>query len=191
MIEKYRKIFEGESFLRENKVTSMNEKQLFDGGGKGRILPLITDAVKRYDAIRVLDYGCGFGNDWHMPLVPKNGRKVTTPEFIGEKLVGFHKYDPAHPLYDGDPPGIFNLVICTDVLEHVPINDMPGVLKHIRSKCTKDATVLISIPTIPSKNAFLDGENMHCTLLSKEEWYKLFNMYLQVNVILNLYESKT
>jgi 2-polyprenyl-3-methyl-5-hydroxy-6-metoxy-1,4-benzoquinol methylase len=187
-IQKYRRLFEGKSFLRENKETSMNEKQLFDGGGKGRILPLIKDVIKKYDAIRVLDYGCGYGNDWHMPLVPNgDSDKITTPQLFGEKLVGFHRYDPAYELYSADPPGLFNVIICTDVMEHVPMEDIPEVLKHIRSKCTTDGIVLFSIPTIPSKNAFLDGENMHCTIMDGQEWKKIINKYLKRNVIINAY----
>lgn len=187
-IQKYRRLFDGKSFLRENKETSMKEKQVFDGGGKQRILPLIKQSIEKYDAIRVLDYGCGYGNDWHMRLVPDGkGKKITTPELFGEKLVGFHRYDPAYHLYSADPPGLFNLIICTDVMEHVLMKDIPEVLKHIQSKCTTDGTVLFSIPTKPSKNAFLDGENMHCTVMNAQEWKATIGKYLKRNTIINAY----
>lgn len=186
-IQKYKKIFEGESFLRENKETSMNEKQLFDGGGKQRILPLIKQTIEKYNAIRVLDYGCGYGNDWHMRLIPKGNDRICTPQLFGEKLVGFHRYDPAYEIYSADPPGLFNLIICTDVMEHVLIEDIPEVLKHIESKCTTDGTVLFSIPTVLSKNAFLDGENMHCTIMSPQEWKEIIGKHLNRNNIINVY----
>ena len=66
---------------------------------------------------RVLDYGCGQSRliDWL--------GKVNDTEAV--------RYDPAIPDYATKPTGKFDAAVCTDVLEHIPEEDVVDFLKNV------------------------------------------------------------
>jgi len=118
----------------------------------------------------ILDYGCGTAVHWTKRVV--DGKSLT--EILGDKLVGFRRYDPYHEPFSSKPTGKYDIVICSDVMEHVPIDDVSGVLRDINGYINK-GLALFTISTKPSKNSFISGENIHITLLPKDEWIKILD----------------
>jgi len=108
-------------------------------------------------------------------------------EYLGPNLGGFYRYDPFHPIYKMRPPVVADAVIVCDVLEHIPIKELPDVLKDIKKFTHVDGKVFITIPSQPAKCTFMDGENMHCTLMSHKKWKSILTQNirrkLQVNYI--------
>ena len=82
---------------------------------------IIVKLLLEYPEIKtILDYGCGSGSlrDW-----------------VEEKGITDRKwtlYDPGVPIYKQEPVGKFDLVITTDVLEHVEEIMLNKVLAHLR-----------------------------------------------------------
>lgn len=100
-----------------------------------------------------LDYGCGKGI-----LADQITRS-------GVSICG--KFDPAIPEYDRLPPDSFDVVINTDVLEHIPEIEIPHFLGGLRSVSNN----AIIIPHLAKARQILpNGENAHCTIKSPEEW---------------------
>jgi 2-polyprenyl-3-methyl-5-hydroxy-6-metoxy-1,4-benzoquinol methylase len=64
----------------------------------------------------VLDYGCGKG--------------VLADQLNKLKHISCEKYDPAIPDYDVRPKKVFDCLINTDVLEHIPEDELDGTLKY-------------------------------------------------------------
>lgn len=104
---------------------------------------------EQYGCATVLDYGAGQGT-----------LAAALPFPIAE-------YDPAIEGKEGDPEPV-DLVVCTDVLEHIEPEHLDTVLKHLHSKAKKAA--LIAIATRPAVKCLADGRNAHLIIESAEWW---------------------
>lgn len=115
----------------------------------------IAKAVLELNPRSILDYGCGRGD-----LVAHFWND-------GERRIA--KYDPAIPQFKEMPDGDFELVLCTDVMEHILIADVDRVFREIRGK-SRNAIFTISLR--PARARLPDGRNAHVTLLSGSEWLR-------------------
>ncbi len=100
---------------------------------------------------RILDYGCGRGQLWHLFATP------------GVEIV---RYDPAVPEISKKPEGTFDLVINTDVMEHIPEKDVDEVLADIRQY---SPNVYFGI-NMGVAERFPDGTTQHCTIKPAAWW---------------------
>ena len=103
----------------------------------------------------LLDYGCGKGN------VFKNIQKKFP-------LIDCRGYDPGVPEYAVMPEIPAELVICTDVLEHIEPELIANVLKHIESLTLKTAYLIID--TLPAQKNLPDGRNAHLIIENQDWW---------------------
>lgn len=102
--------------------------------------------ASRYHTGTALDYGCG---------------KATLD------LPGIKRYDPAIKGMDKAPEPA-DLVVCTDVLEHVEPEFLDNVLDDLR-RVTKDV-LLVAVSTKPAKKVLPDGRNAHLIVKPAEWW---------------------
>jgi len=97
----------------------------------------IKDLVVRYRAKTILDYGCGKGLQYKEPLpYASEDNWQTFDEYLG---VTVYKYDPCVPEHFTLPPvgTKFDGVICTQVLNSIPDDDMTWVRELMESYATK------------------------------------------------------
>jgi len=142
------------------------------GGSLEDQLPRLMN-LARYSNIRTaIDYGCG--------------KAITHDKFNVKRLLKLEEvtlYDPAVLKYSAYPSKPADLVICTDVLEHVPEHLVDDVLADISSLALK--AVYLTISTAPARKTFKDGDNLHLTQKPLSWWHKkIANMpvYTIVNV---------
>lgn len=188
-IDKYKEIYANKTFERDGRSVNYSENRIFDGAGTKRILGYINAEKEKRDFFSVLDYGCGSADHWFSTKLQDEvtSQKQNMVQWLGSKLTAFHLYDPAHPVYSRPSSDKYDIIICTDVMEHVPENELVEVLQDIKFYCYYNSTVIFSIPLNESRNCFADGENMHCTIKTKDEWEKLIKSILKCNVIVNCY----
>lgn len=124
-------------------------------GGRGdKWAPVVIDLAKRYDAKTILDYGCGQGTL----------RQSIKGELPGRKIID---YDPA--IKGKDRTAVrCDLVICTDVLEHVEPEKLPIVVSHLFKLSVK--ALFLVIATRPSNKYLSDGRNAHL-IIEPDEWW--------------------
>lgn len=103
----------------------------------------------------VLDYGCG-----------KGLLKQAIQELDPASAAVVREYDPAIPGKDAEPERA-DLVVCTDVLEHIEPEKLPNVLEHIR--CLGDWMAFV-ISTRAALKTLPDGRNAHILLRTPEWW---------------------
>lgn len=117
----------------------------------------IGEIVKQHGVETVLDYGSGQGYQYMPPhsLDKKWGVDVTM-------------YDPAVPGLDTLPDKKFDMVICSDVLEHIPIDDVGAVLHDVFSRAEK--FVFLTVCCRAAKKTLPDGRNTHVTIRPMEWW---------------------
>ena len=129
----------------------IHQSIVYGDGPCKRTEQALSDAIDILNPDSILDYGCG--------------QTHREDKFTGvDRYVG---YDPAIPGKDVFPDGSFALCICTDVLEHIPIDELGNNLKMI-SDASSDAVFLVCCR--PADAILPSGENAHCTVESPEWW---------------------
>lgn len=100
----------------------------------------IKDLVLKYDAKTILDYGCGKGLQYTDPLPYALGNEepewTTFDKWLG---VTVYKYDPCVEEFKEPPPADmkFDGVICSQVLQTIPDQDLPWVAEKLQSYTNK------------------------------------------------------
>lgn len=134
-------------------------------------------SIKLYDMLKkiindlnissVLDYGCGKSK--LLDLIKKNSK------------IKIFKYDPAIKKYSTLTKNKTDLVICTDVLQHVPLYDLDRVLKEIKSK---GIYILFYIKCTNHKTKLPNKTYANCTVYDKKWWLeKLSNYFYNIKEI--------
>lgn len=121
-------------------------------------------ALKREtSSTTLLDYGCGAGEAWLGNL----------PQYLGFPAVTL--YDPAFRLLDRKPDAgsKFDMVVCCDVLEHIPEQYVDAVIDELFAYASK--AVFATVCCRSAKKRFPDGTNLHCTLKPFEWWEERFH----------------
>lgn len=125
-------------------------------GGRGeKWAGVVLQIAMAYDARSILDYGCGQGS---------------LAKYLRAQLVELRisEYDPAIPGKDHSP-SFADLVVCTDVLEHIEPERLDAVLNHLRLLARKAIWVVVSTKT--SNKVLADGRNAHL-IIKPAEWWK-------------------
>lgn len=121
------------------------------GASSARHAGIIRSTAERYGCKSVLDYGCGKG-----ALKPALGFSLDVRE-----------YDPAIEGKDQRPDPA-DLVVCTDVLEHIEPECIDAVLNDLKRVTAKAGFFIVS--TVPSKKTLADGRNAHLLVRPYDWW---------------------
>lgn len=114
--------------------------------------PAVMKTANLFKAVSVLDYGCGKG---------------TLGEAMAASPLELWEYDPAIPGKDEDPPQC-DLVVCTDVLEHIEPECLDEVLNHLGALAL--CGLFLVVATRPAKKVLADGRNAHLTVEPAKWW---------------------
>lgn len=147
--------------------TQMHEESALYGSSGKKWSPTIRQLKQQHGLETVLDYGCGKG------VLSKNVDGVTN-------------YDPCIPKYNLTPTP-HDLVVCTDVLEHVEPASLTPVLSHISELALQQ--VFLTVATRPAKKVLADGRNAHLIIRSPGWWVDTLSLFFYVNQI-NTYEKE-
>lgn len=127
-------------------------------GGRGdKWAGIVLQVALAYEARSILDYGCGQGS---------LGRALRSG--LSDQVIRISEYDPAIPGKDC-PPEFADLVVCTDVLEHVEPDRLTAVLAHLKMLARKAVFVVIS--TKETNKTLNDGRNAHL-IIKPGPWWK-------------------
>ena len=115
-----------------------------------------------------MDYGCGKGG-----LV-----RALQEKFPDIKVRG---YDPAVEEFENLPTEKFDLVVNTDVLEHIPEDELPETVERIKSLSDN---VFFQLHHEKAVFVLPNGENAHCTIWTPQQYHDLFRKYFSTIVAL-------
>ena len=116
-------------------------------------------------ARRLLDYGAGKGHQYDL-----NRTDVDLREVYG--VTEITCYDPGHQPYSSLPDGSFDGVICLDVMEHCPEEDLPWIISEIIGYAERFA--YFTVACFKAKKKLPNGENAHCTVRPPAWWKAIF-----------------
>ncbi len=144
-------------------------EKFYPGNSLPAHAPAIKILVQKTSAKTLLDYGCGKGLQYTWTdLKLKDGSTAKTmQDFWGVDSI--RCYDPAVPKFMPLPTGKFDGVISTDVLEHVPTEDVDWILGEIFGYAEK--FVFLNIACHKAKATLPDGRNAH-TNAQTPAWWK-------------------
>jgi hypothetical protein len=163
LAEQYRRMHsEGEVFLGIPAVDTFPGLSL--PAQAGRIKKLIANT----GAGNILDYGCGKGRQYDLRNVNLGAEGVweSIQDYWDVDFV--QCYDPSYPPFEKLPDRTFHGVICTDVLEHCPEQDIPWILAEIFGFAER--FVFANVACYPARKRLPSGENAHCTIRPLEWW---------------------
>lgn len=132
-----------------------------------KLYDMLKKIINDLNILSVLDYGCGKSK--LLDLIKK------------DKKIKIYRYDPAIKKYSKLTKNKTDLVICTDVLQHVPLYDLDRVLKEIKSK---GIYILFYIKCTNHKTKLPNGTYANCTVCDKKWWLeKLSNYFYDIKEI--------
>jgi len=121
--------------------------------------------IKQYEVKKVLDYGCGHGDQYRAPH--------RLHARWGLKWWDVTLYDPSFERIDEQPVGKWDLVVCSDVLEHIPEDQVEDTIGYLFMYARK--LVWASVCCRPAKKNFLGTDiNLHVTLKPVAWWEAKF-----------------
>ena len=132
------------------------------GRSSEKLLPQLLPEVLELRPQTILDYGCG------------QSRLVEMLRYDDE--VRTFRYDPAIAEISKLPVESADLVVNTDVMEHIPTDDVDDVLADI-ARISQHA--LFNIATAPAGRILFNGENAHCTVQPASWWADALSRHFQ------------
>jgi len=133
----------------------------------------IKHMIKKADADFLLDYGCGKGAQYAVPIVDVGiGEKELLVDYWD--VMSVHCYDPCVKEFSELPQEKFDGVISTDMLEHCSEEDIPWILSEMFSYANN--FLYVNVACYPAKKTLPNGENAHCTVKSPEWWDNELNL---------------
>ena len=117
----------------------------------------IYELARQNKARDILDYGCGKGS---LMIALKE-------KFDASVKCRLLEYDPAIAGKETKPARV-DIVVCTDVLEHVEPECLDAVLDDLKT-LTRRAIFLV-VSTMPASKVFADGRNAHLIVQPMHWW---------------------
>jgi len=139
-------------------------------GKSGIKLKSIIQSVIDFKPESILDYGCG--------------RCMLIDALEGDFIR--YRYDPAIDKYS-KCIDTADLVICTDVLEHIPIEYLDAVLIHIKSISVK---CIFAICTVKACKVLPNGDNAHSTVENINWWCDKIKQYFSTAILVKKFKNK-
>jgi uncharacterized Rossmann fold enzyme len=143
----------------------LHRDNLFYGVGGGKYAPLVKTLMDKIGTRSVLDYGCG------------KGYLAST---LAQEGIPIWEYDPAVP-GKSEAPRPADLVICTDVLEHVEPDHIVAVLLDLKRVTRKVGYFVVH--TGPSSKSLPDGRNAHVLQRSRKWWERVLGKFFYVGKV--------
>jgi len=153
---------------RGDKLNNIPAGNTFDGRSLRNHINTIGRAVETFGLRTILDYGCGKAEGYEEAsmTLPDGGKLRGLKEIWGVDAIRL--FDPGYSPYSEPPTGTYDGVICTDVLEHCPEEDIDWIIGELFGFAEK--FLFCTVACYPARKKLPSGENAHITLKSPGWW---------------------
>jgi 2-polyprenyl-3-methyl-5-hydroxy-6-metoxy-1,4-benzoquinol methylase len=142
----------------------LHKELKFKGYSLKKWIPTIAQITSNANINSILDFGCGEARCWS--------------DFNLKELFDIKKYDlydPGREEYSVLPDKKYDMVICIDVLEHIPENLLDTVLEQIITRTNK--VFFCTISTRLASKILSNGQNAHATVKPRAWWIEKLGKY--------------
>lgn len=158
-------------------------EQTFPGSSLPAHIVRIKRLVEATGAKTILDYGAGKGKQYRPQKIVVDGEHVADGIAEYWDVDEVRCFDPGYAPHSALPAGRFDAVVCTDVLEHCPEEDLPWILDEIFGYAR--LFVYLNVACFPARKTLPNGENAHVTVRPPEWWRALIAAHATVKWELN------
>ena len=179
--EYYYEVINKYKLFHKNGIKDLPGFSTFLGYSLTKWIIKIQNILKKNNCNSLLDFGCG------KAFLYKNKFRLGDKEF--NNLYDFwnvqdiYLYDPGVEEYCIYPNKKYDGIICTDVVEHIPEDDVINFIDELFKLANK--FIFVVIATKPASKHFEDGSNIHLCLKTQDKWNEIFmgfkNKYPNIN----------
>lgn len=157
--------------------TGRGAEETFSGISLVEHIAVIADLIRESNSKSILDFGSGKAKHYlDAPGYPQGSRFKTLPAW-GDAIVTC--YDPGYKPFSEPFGEKYDCVISTDVVEHIPEEDISWVLDKLFKHASNFVYVVAAC--YPAKKLLPDGSNAHCTLQPPEWWRGQMELAARLN----------
>lgn len=154
-------------------------EEMFANGEYAKEAPTIKALMEKNDCRSMINFGCGNPDAFFKhTFIDKKVKKKVGDDTMSPKYDSVYEYLGSPPFVKMYDPGIEELseypdfpaemVVCSDVLEHIPAQDIPWFLDELFKLTTKVLHVTIHLG--PAVTFLPDGRNAHVTVRPRDWW---------------------
>ena len=161
---------EGVDRIKDGEVIPTEGRRVFEGSEILPMLPTIKELMNDLELTSLLDFGCGKGNAYYLSFPMDGEMYANVYEYLNIPTASVHLYDPCVDAFANKPrqEQTYDVVVCTDVLEHIPEQDVDTVLEEMVYHA--DKLMVFKIAAHESFAHFKDGTNAHVTVKPASWW---------------------
>lgn len=153
----------------------INKEKSFNGMSTIPYAPIIKKIIHKNNLKNLLDYGCGKGEFYDNDFKLDN---IDYPSFRELWGIDIDLYDPCYEKYNIlNQNKKYDIVICIDVLEHIPEEDISSVLNLISNLSNK--YILLNVACYSAQALLPNGENAHINIQEPKWWYEKINSIIK------------
>ena len=144
--------------------------------------PIIKKIIDKNDLHSLLDYGCGKAEFYYNNFVLDN---LEYPPFKKFWDINIDLYDPGYEKYNNlDTKKKYDIVICIDVLEHIPAEDIDYIFNKLSNLSKK--YIFLNGGCYRAAALLPNGKNAHINIQTPEWWYKKILKIIKIRVDLKI-----
>ena len=167
-IEYYKKMHVDGYKLSNGKIRTSEEA--YNGKSTLIFAKLIKEIIKKNKIKTMLDYGCGKGFFYKNPS-NQNGLQIKSLRNYWD--IDIDLYDPCFEENSNlNEDKNYDLLICVDVLEHIPKEDIYWILEKLMTKAKK--YLFINVACYPAIALLPNGKNAHINIQPPKWWHEKF-----------------
>jgi len=163
--KEYIKLINDYKVIHKKGTAGQNPSETYNGKATINFAEIIRKIIIKNDCVNLLDYGSGKGDRYFNPSKRRDGKSFPPLKDYWKIQPTF--FDPGVP-YPKPVNSVFDIVLCIDVLEHIPYQDLGWVLNEIFEFSKK--IVFINVACYKSNATLLNGKNAHVSLFDPWWW---------------------
>jgi hypothetical protein len=154
----------GKAYLRAHR----RHQKWFSGSIDPEGADAVAELVAATGASRILDYGCGKGYQYLSDRVHERWGGILP-----------HCHDIGVWQLRERPQGLFDGVICTDVMEHIDEQDVHDIFRDVFSflRTDRQSFAYFNIFCNDAGKCFPDGRNVHLTVKPPQWWRRIVKQH--------------
>ena len=143
----------------------------FDGKSLKFFFNPIKQIIDSSNSKSLIDFGCGKAKHYNEEVIINNTQYKNITSYW--KINDYFLYDPGVKIFSKYPTNKADGVICVDVVEHIPEQDVINFIEELFRLANK--FVFIVIACYPAEKQLPDGRNVHLSIKEVDEWKKIIS----------------
>ena len=169
--ENYQDLIKIYADMHNNGTDWNNAEDTYDGRSLKYFFKPIKQIIDLTKSQSLIDFGCGKAKFYFNKIIINETEYKNVIEYW--KIQDYYLYDPGVNNFSIYPNKKMDGVICTDVVEHIPPEDVIDFIGDIFKFAKK--FVFIVIACYPAGKKLPDGRNVHLSIKKPGEWKKIIS----------------